>query len=385
MKIAEELSDFVQINFSKLAKDKVAKGEKLISLGLGEPYFPTPSEIVDETIKALKDGYTGYTSSLGLMELRKLAAEKLRIDNGIDANANNVVITVGAKQALLVALQSILRPKDEVINFTPCFLSFVPQIKIAEPEAVVHNVDLKCEDFTYDLERIRRTINQKTRAIIVNTPHNPTGTMLTRSQSDELVKILVEYPNCYLLSDEIYEYLAWSGNKHISFGSYPEIKDRVFTINGMSKSFSMTGWRLGYMSVPPDCMSIVASILQHSNMNVTTFIQKGACRAFDLDRAFIEDYCDTLKTSAEYIYSELRDTPLRMIMPHGSFFCFVDISETGMTSDKFATELLRATNVAVNPGILSGKNWDSHIRISFAGKFEEIKRGIQGIRDFLAQ
>ncbi len=383
MKIARELKEFPKLNFGKVAQSKVESGEKLISLGLGEPCFSTPPEIVEATVDALREGYTRYCNWLGLPELRKLIAKKLHDENGIDVRHENVVVTVGAKQAFLVALQSILRPGDEVINITPCFLSFIPAIKIAEPDCVLHNIELSRDEFSFDIGKIRKTMSKKTKVIIINTPHNPTGTMLTEDQAKELVAIMQEYPDCYILSDEIYEYLSWSGAKHISLGSFPEIKDRVFTMNGMSKSFSMTGWRLGYLAVPSSCMDAVSQIMQHSNMNVTTFIQKGACKAFEIDRQFLHDYCTMLKSSAEYIYNELKDTPLKMIRPKGSFFCFVDVSATGMTSDQFATELLRETNVALNPGILSGSTWDTHVRISYAGDFEEIKKGIAGMKRFL--
>jgi aspartate/methionine/tyrosine aminotransferase len=383
VKVASELRECPQLQFGAVAQSKIDDGVKLISLGLGEPGFSTPPEIVEATVDALRKGYGRYCNCLGLSEIRKLMAYKLRDENGIDVSSENVVVTVGAKQAFLVALQSILRPGDEVVNITPCFLSFIPAIKIAEPDCILHNIDLSRTDFSFDMDNIRKAVNRRTKVIIINTPHNPTGTMLTERQAKALVAIMRDYPDCYILSDEIYEYLSWSGAKHISMGSFPEIKERVFTVNGMSKSFSMTGWRLGYLAVPPSCMATVSQIMQHSNMNVTTFVQKGACKAFEIDRQFLRDYCALLKISAEYIHKELKDTALRIIMPKGSLFCFVDISATGMTSDQFATELLRETNVALNPGILSGATWDTHVRISYAGDFEEIKKGIAGIKEFI--
>ncbi|MGC6424326.1 MAG: pyridoxal phosphate-dependent aminotransferase [Lentimonas sp.] len=383
MEIANELINSVKTTFSKKAGEKVAAGEKLISLGLGEPYFETPIEIVDATIAALRDGKTRYCNCLGWPALRELVAEKFRDENKIDVQSNNVVITVGAKQAFLVALQALVRPGDEVINVTPCFLSFIPQIKIAEPDCIIRNINISAGDFTFDMDKICESINEKTKVVIINTPHNPCGTMLTEADAEQLIRKVKQYPDCYIISDEIYEYLSWSGERHISLGAYPVIKDRVFTINGMSKTFSMTGWRLGYMAVPSKWMPTVSAILQHSNMNVTTFVQVGACASFTLDRSFLTDYCKDLKVAAEYLYEELKDTALNVVMPKGGFFCFVDISKTSLSSDEFATALLDKTNVAVNPGIQLGDDWDSHIRISFAGNFDELKRGVAGIKAFL--
>lgn len=383
MKIADELINSVKTTFSKKAGEKVAAGEKLISLGLGEPYFETPVEIVDATIAALRDGKTRYCNCLGWPALRKLVAKKFRNENKIDVQFEDVVVTVGAKQAFLVALQALVRPGDEVINVTPSFLSFIPQIKIAEPDCVIRNINLSKVDFTFDMDKICESINEKTKVVIINTPHNPCGTMLTESDAEQLIRTIKQYSDCYIISDEIYEYLSWSSERHISLGAYPEIKDRVFTINGMSKTFSMTGWRLGYMAVPSKWMPAVSAILQHSNMNVTTFVQVGACVAFTLDRSFLTDYCKDLKIAANHLYEELEDTQLNVIMPKGGFFCFVDISKTGLNSDEFATALLDKTNVALNPGIQLGDNWDSHVRISFAGDFDEFKKGVAGIKTFL--
>lgn len=384
MIIADEVSHFPQTRFSTEARRLVATGERLISLGLGEPAFDTPAEIVEATIEALRAGHTRYSHCLGLPALRERIARKLREENGIDASVEDVVVTVGAKQAFLVALQAILRPGDEVVNITPCFQSFIPAIKIAEPQCVLHNVNLDRTTLDFDLERICAAINERTRVLILNSPHNPSGAMLTGEQLDVLVERLQACPQCHVLSDEIYEYLAFSGTPHLSIGAREEVRDRVFTVNSMSKAFAMTGWRLGYMAVPRSMRSTVSSLLQHSNMNVTTFIQKGACRVFDLDRGFLAGYRKQLLTAATHLQTALAPTPLRMCMPRGGFFCFVDVSATGLTADAFASELLLQTRVALNPGILSGPDWDTHVRISFAGDPAEFHRGVDGILTFLS-
>lgn len=383
MIISPELSETTPTRFSILAREKLAAGEALISLGLGEPAFESPPAIVEATIEALRHGYTRYCHCLGLPELRDHIALKFKSENGLRISSQDVVVTVGAKQAFLVALQAILRPGDEVINVTPCFLSFIPAIKIAEPQSIIRNIDLDRSSLRFDIEAICTALSPKTRAIILNTPHNPSGAMLSREDIDSLVSHLQKFPDCYIISDEIYEYLAFAGNRHYSIGAWDAVADRVFTINSMSKAFAMTGWRIGYMSVPPKVQKVVASLLQHSNMNVTTFIQKGACRVFSLNRDFLETYCRQLENAANHLHSELSSTSLHMAIPKGGFFSFIDISSTGLTSDEFATELLRSTNVAVNPGIQCGANWDSHIRLSFAGAPSALNAGIERLKTFL--
>lgn len=385
MKVATEITNSIELKFSQVARAKIANGEKLVSLGLGEPYFKTPKEIIDATTQAIHDGYTRYLNGAGLPELRKRIQQKFSEENGFRPEIKDIIITVGAKQALTVILQTLLRPFDEVINITPCYLSFVQQIKIAEPDSIIHNIGLSERDLRLDIDKIRKSINSKTKVIIINSPHNPSGMVLSKKETEEIVQILMDYPNCYLISDELYEYLNFSDKPHISFASYPELNERVFTINSFSKTFSMTGWRIGYLSSPPKHSSLITNILFHSNMHVPTFIQKGVCVAFDIDRTFLKDYCTELKTTSKYIFDELDGTKLRMVMPESGFFCFVDITKTGLKSDEFAAGLVSKYNIALNPGIVFGEEWDNFVRISYSAEFETVKTGISGLKKFIGE
>ena len=371
------------LQFNQLITQKMAKGDKIISLGLGEPGFPTPIEIIGATNRAMLDGFTRYSHSLGLPDLRRGIQKKFLEENGIEVDINNIAVTFGAKQALLVALQAILNPQDEVINITPCYVSYIPQIRMAEPDCVIKNIDLLNDRFSLDFTALKQHVNSKTKAIILNSPHNPTGHMFTERELIQFVEIVDSFKDCYIISDEVYEYLNFSGKKHLSIGSLESLKERVITINSFSKSFAMTGWRIGYMAMPGSVSQNVYKILQHTNTNVTTFVQKGAIKALEIDREFIVNYNHHLLKSATYIFDELKDTVINLCMPDGGLFFFLDISQTGLKSDEFTVKLLDRYNVATNAGITFGDTWDNFIRVSIAGDFGDIREGIEKMKIFI--
>lgn len=383
MLISKEIQPSATLKFSQMAREMVARGEKIYSLGLGEPDFAPPAELIDSVYQAAKNGFNKYGGAMGLDSLRAHIAEKLKRENDIECDKNAICVAFGAKQALILALMAILQPGDEVINISPCYVSYVPQIKIAEPTAVIKNVDLNKADFSLNLQEVKDAISSRTKCIILNSPNNPSGKVFTRQEYTALVE-LIKYTDIYVISDEIYEYLNFDHTEMVSPQSFPEIADRVFTVNGFSKSFGMTGWRVGYTTVPQKHRVIINNIAQHINTNVTSFIQKGLEKIYDADRSFLITYNNHLRKMATYITNELNSVGLRAVKPQGGLFSFVDISSTGMSSDEFATRLLSTSNVAVTPGVAFGANWDDHVRISFAGKEEEIINGIQGIKKFVS-
>lgn len=382
MFISKEVQPSATLKFSQKAKEKIARGEIIYSLGLGEPDFDPPAEIIESVSAAAKNGFNKYGNSMGLDSLRLHIAKKLQNENGIPCEKDDVCITFGAKQALVLALMAILQPGDEVVNISPCYVSYVPQIKIAEPNAVIKNVDLCRDDFSLDLQSVKAAISRKTKCIILNSPNNPSGKVFTRAEYDQLIS-LVSDSEIYLISDEIYEYLNFGQYPMISPGAYSEVAGRVFTINGFSKSFGMTGWRIGYMTAPKNQRKNISTLVQHINTNVTSFIQKGLEGIYDIDRSYLNSYNIHLRKMAGYITDELNAVGLKVIKPQGGLFCFVNVSAKGLKSDDFAAGLLHEQNVAVTPGIAFGENWDDYVRISFAGKEKEIRSGIEGIKNFL--
>jgi len=383
MKLSPDIRDSATLKFSELAKEKNRRKEKIISLGIGEPMFDTPPEIVEATYDAMKKGYTKYSDPLGLVELRELIKDKLLKDNGIDVSIDNIVVTPGAKQALSLALMALLEPNDEVINITPCYVSYIPQIKIAEPSAVIHNIDLDKHDHSLDRGKIKKAFNKKTKAIIINSPHNPTGKMLERDEIGFLAR-LVKGTGCYVVSDEIYEKLNFSGMRHYSIGAVKEIKDKAITINGFSKAFSMTGWRIGYLAAPKELIKAISRLQQHLNTNTCTFIQKGACSAFSLNEDYPKAYNSALKERESLLVEMVKsNSALRLVRPAGGLFAFLDISGASHGSDRFSARLLDRKNVAVIPGVSFGENWDDHVRISLVAQTDEFREGMRRIDEFV--
>ncbi len=385
MKIDPSIKDSPTLKFAELAREKNRRKERVISLGLGEPCFETPAEIVQSTYEAIKSGYTRYSNPSGLPELRELIRDKLLRENGIAARVENIIITPGAKQAMLLALMSILEPGDEVINITPCYVSYLPQIKIAEPSAIVHNIDLIKKDFSLDLDGIKRALNKKTKAIILNFPHNPTGKMLSDEEIAGLSDIL-KRTSSYIISDEVYEKLNFSGMPYRSIGSIKEFSDRAIVINGFSKTFNMTGWRIGYLVAPKAVADTVSRLQQHINTNTCTFIQKGSCAAFSLADGFLKKYNSNLKDNADNLDGMVRANGiLKLVRPQGGLFAFLDISDCGIGSDDFCASLLSKKNVVTIPGVSFGENWDDHIRISLVTGRKDFAEGVSLIDSFVKE
>ncbi|NVK29846.1 MAG: aminotransferase class I/II-fold pyridoxal phosphate-dependent enzyme [Gammaproteobacteria bacterium] len=381
MKFTDELINTPSLEFSMLARQMNISGDKIISLGLGEPGFQTPSPIIEALFDAVGAGHTRYTNSNGLYELRQKLCDKFKIENSIQTDAENIVVTPGSKQAALLAMMAILEPGDEVINLLPCYVSYIPQLKLAEPTCIINNIDVLKNTYGPDWNAIYAKSNCKTKLIVINTPNNPTGYMFSEEDVWQLVELLKKYPRMYVLSDEVYEYLNFSGKKHLSIGSVDIIKDRVVTVNGFSKSFSMTGWRLGYLNAPPTLIDRVGRLQQHINTNTATFIQKAGVAALSQCRSFLKPYNRQLRTN----YTALKNLcdrlgNIELNESCGGLFAFINISKTGLRSDEFCSGLLQAQKVATTPGVLFGENWDCNVRISLAAEVEEFQVGINALQ-----
>ena len=385
MLLDNELTRSKTLEFSLKAAKLKRQGRDIISLGLGEPEFDTPQHIKQAAKNALDAGLTRYGPAPGLPELRELIAERLRNENGIAATPDQIVVTPGAKNALFIACASLLRPGDEVINLTPCFVSNNPIVKLAEPQAVVHNIPMIPEKFMIDKERLSSLINSKTRLILINYPNNPSGKMLSADEADFLRK-LVREKDIYLLSDEIYDRLAYGGIPHISLGSFDDIKEKVITVNGFSKAHAMTGWRVGYVHGNSDLISVITKIHQQINTNTAAFVQKGAVAAITGSQNHVQEFVENLKERKALYDALLRDNDhLTGSNPQGGFFGFLNISSSGLSSDAFATMLLRETGVAIIPGISFGADFDNYCRVSFVNHTALVAEGLKHIGDFVSK
>ena len=381
MYFTKEISESLTYKFAQAAAEMRAQGKEIISLGLGEPDFETPDYVIETTIKAMKDGFTHYSATQGIPELRGLIANYANSQYGSDFTDTDVIVTPGIKSSVFFALCALLEPGDEVVLITPYYVSYPAMVKLAEPTAIIQYVNLN-KDFSLDVEALGKAINTKTKCIIINTPHNPTGMVLSKEEVEAIVEFAIDN-DFYIISDEVYEKLVYNGQKHISFGKYTEIKDKLVICNGYSKSHAMTGWRLGYGIGAREVISKMNKLQQHINTNTCTFIQKGACSIYTHEPMHIRPYVEELEKRIGYFNDNINQLQyISGIMPKAGFFYFVDISKTGLDSNTFCSDLLKKTGIASTPGIAFGADWDDHVRISFSVPLSTLERAIQLLKNY---
>lgn len=381
MHFEKEVGESLTYKFAQAAGEMRAQGKEIISLGLGEPDFKTPDYVVEATIKAMQDGFTHYSATQGWPELRKLIAENCNRAYNSDYTLNDVIITPGIKSAVYFSLAAILEPGDEIILISPYYVSYPAMVKLAEPAAKIVNVTL-AKDFTLDTEKLKAAFNKNTKAILINTPNNPTGMILSKEEV-ELVVELAKENDAYIISDEVYEKLVYSGHEHTSFGLYKEIYGRLVICNGYSKSHAMTGWRLGYAIGAHDVIAKMNKLQQHINTNTCTFIQAGACSIYKNEPVHIKPYVDELEARINYFDTELNKLSyITGVKPKAGFFYFVDISTAGVDSNTFCADLLKKTGIASTPGIAFGPEWDDHVRFSIAVPISTLERAVELMKGY---
>ena len=375
MGIDKSVINRISLEFSVLARNKNHDGAEILSLGLGEPGFPTPKKIIDAAYKSMLKGENKYASPWGTPELLNKIRKNIE-SNSITIGPQELIITIGSKQALSLCLTSILEELDEIIIISPCYVSYKPQIKMAEKLAVIKEVSLDKSTLKINFKKLQKTISSKTKAILINSPHNPTGSVLTKNEIERLVKLSIEN-NIYIISDEIYSSMTFKKNSFISLLEYRRKYEKIFVINGFSKCFSMTGWRIGYLIGPSDHIKRVSVLQQHLNTNVPVFIQRGAEAALDLPKTFINNYKAHLISNSKFLKKKISSNKfLSCKITEGGMFAMINISRLNENSDLFSTKLLKVTNVAVTPGIVFSKDWNDHIRVSIAGDKSQFKEAI---------
>lgn len=368
--------------FAEAVSKRRANGGDILSFGLGEPDFKTPQYIVDEMFKAIGDGFTHYSDAQGILELRKLIADAATKQYGVEFIANEVAVTPGIKSAAYSAMAAILEPGDKVGLCTPCYVAYPAMIKVAEPDAQILTIDLR-KDYSFNIERLEEVISSGIKLLVVNSPNNPTGAMLTEEEVEKIIDLCLKH-HVYILSDEVYDKIIFCGRRHVSFAEYPQIKDLLILANGYSKSHAMTGWRLGYALAPADICYKIGRLQFNTNTNVATFIQKAACSIYRHEWEHIIRYTEELEERIRYFHKHINAIDkISGIMPQGGFFYLVNISETGLTSNEFAAKLVLETGIATTPGIAFGDEWDGYIRFSLAVPLAQIKNGVQLIEDFM--
>ena len=377
----KEVGESLTYKFAQAANEMKAQGKDIISLGLGEPDFKTPDYVTEATIKAMREGYTHYSATQGWPELRKMISDDCNRAYGSDYTMSDVIVTPGIKSAVYFALASVLEPDDEIVLISPYYVSYPAMVKLAEPRAKIVRVTLR-NDFTLDTEKLKSVFNKRTKAILINTPNNPTGMVLSKEEIEFIVDLAEEY-GAYIISDEVYEKLVYSTHAHTSFGVFQRVKGRLVICNGYSKSHAMTGWRLGYAVGAHDVIAKMNRLQQHINTNTCTFIQVGACSIYQNKPVHIAPYVQELEKRINYFDAKLNQLEyFRTVKPKAGFFYFVNISGVRTDSNSFCADLLKKTGIASTPGIAFGPEWDSYVRFSFAVPMKTLERAVALLENY---
>lgn len=368
------------------AKQLKAEGHDVIGLGAGEPDFNTPKYIIEASYQSMLDGHTKYTPAAGLPVLKEAIAEKFKVDQGIDYTADEIIVTNGAKHSLSLLFQTILQEGEEVIIPSPYWVSYPEQVKVAGGVPVF--IEGKEEqEFKVTKTQIEQAITEKTKAFILNSPSNPTGVMY----SEEELKVIGEVclkNNVLIVSDEIYEKLVYGGEKHISIAQLsPELKEQTLIVNGVSKSHSMTGWRIGYTAGNKEIIKKMSNVASHTTSNPAVMSQYGAIAAYQEDDGSVENMRQAFEERLNKVYSQLNDIPgFSCVKPQGAFYLFPNVKEAVAnspyeTTDDWVEALLEDAKVAVVPG--SGFGSPDNIRLSYATSLEQFEAAIERIRQFV--
>lgn len=369
----------VTLEIAAKAKAMKAQGIDVISLSAGEPDFDTPSFIKDAAIDALQKGFTKYTPVPGTMELRQAICRKLKKDQGLDFTPDQIVVGTGAKHAIFNVLFALLNPGDEVVIPSPYWLSYPEMVTVLGGTSVFIKTDEKT-DFKVTPQILEKALSPRAKVLILNSPSNPTGAVYSKKELQALSAVLRKYPQVIILSDEIYEKLVFDGLEHVSIATVdPEIAKRTVIVNGHSKAYAMTGWRLGYAAMPDKALAkAVESIQSHSTSNPVSFTQPGGVVALEKGDEEAKKMLAVFQKRRDFFISLLKAVPsFKPFKPSGAFYLFVDIQDTGMCAFEVAKKLLEEVHVAVIPCEPFGSA--NHIRMSFATSEKDIETAVQRI------
>ena len=357
------------------------EGKEIINLGIGRPNFDTPEFIRDAAKKALDDGYTYYTSNYGTESLREAVAEKFNRDNDLDMKMEDIIVTVGANQAVSIAMTAMLDPGDEVLVPNPFWLHYFYCAELAGAKTVSYPL-LEENDFNVQIEDIEKLVTPKTKMIIVNTPNNPTGSVLSKESLEKIAKIAQDN-NLVVLSDEIYEKLLYDGSKHTSIASLPGMAERTIVINGVSKAYAMTGWRIGFAaSKNPEFISAMIRVLQYTVTCASSVSQYAAEAALRGPQECIEEMRVQFDRRRKLVYESINKIEgLSCICPKGAFYCFVNIKKLGITDEEASNYYLNEAGVAMIPGSAFGEYGNGYLRIAFSNSYENIEKAMGKISE----
>ncbi len=376
----KELTPSLTLAIDSKAKALKAEGVDVCGFGAGEPDMDTPEHIKAAAIEAIQSGFTKYTPSSGMPELRQAISEKFLADNKLEYKPSQIIVSNGAKQSCFNAIAAVCNPGDEVIIPAPYWLSYPEMVRLAGAEPVIVQTTEE-NQWKITREQFEESMTPRTKMIIINSPGNPTGSIYTREELRAISEVAAD-EDIYILSDEIYEKLTYDGAEHVSIASLtPEAYDLTITVNGFSKAYAMTGWRLGYLGAPEPIARAIDSMQSHSTSNPCSFAQKGALAALKGDQQCVADMREEFDIRRQYMFDRLSSIPgVTAVKPLGAFYVLANISGLGLKSQNFADRLLSKANVAVVPGIAFGD--DRTVRLSYATSLDVIKTGLDRIEEF---
>ena len=385
--IAERINKMTPSGIRKVNEKALAMecaGETVIHFEIGRPDFDTPEYIKTAAKQAMDASKVHYTSNFGLMELRQAIAEKLNRENHVDYKAAEVLVTVGLSEAVFAVLATLLDEGDELLVPDPVWLNYINVPGMLGAKTVSYSLNEE-SGFQMDLNEIRSKITDRTRAIVIVTPNNPTGGVLQQSTLEELAEIVREH-DIMVISDEVYERLIFDGEKHISIASLPGMKERTFTMNGMSKAYAMDGWRLGYVAAPEEYITAMNKFHQHCTTCATNFVQEASIAAFRQEKDEVENMRKEYERRRDYAVEAINRIPgIHCQCPKGAFYIFINCKELGMKSADLASWLLEHAKIALVPGDVFGPGGEGYLRMSYANSYENVVEGCRRLAEGIAQ
>ena len=380
------MRDFICGKFNKVGPSGIRKinektlemeraGKKIYHFEVGRPDFDTPKVIKDATIKSIEDGNVFYTSNYGVMPLREAVAEKLRKENNLDYTAKEVLITAGATESIYDSYSLILEEDDEILLPNPCWPNYVNAAYIMGAVPVRYSLAEE-NDFQIDFDELEGLVTEKTKAIVIINPSNPIGSMFTLETLEKLADF-AKKKDILVISDEIYEKIIYGNKKHVSIASLDGMKERTITINGFSKTYSMTGFRLAYIAAPEEFIRVLNIIHQHNTSCATSFVQHGGITALKEGNEGAEEMVKEYKRRRDYIVDKVNSIEgLSLNAPDGAFYAFINIKGLGVSSEEFCNYLLDEECVAIVPGTVFGSAGEGFVRFSYASSYEDIVEGL---------
>lgn len=389
---AKNIQPSITLSITAKAKELKDAGVNVISFGVGEPDFNTPKNIINEAVKAMNEGKTKYTAASGIIELKKAICNKFERDNGLSYNTKQIIISTGGKQCLVNTFMSIINPGDEVLIPIPYWVSYPELVKLADGVPVFVETDPN-NDYKFTKESLEKSVTSKTKAIVINSPNNPTGSVYNKAELEMIAAFAKEH-DLLIVSDEMYEKLIYEGEKHISIASLNEdAYKRTIVVNGLSKSFAMTGWRVGYAAASEEIIKLMSSLQSHMTSNSNSIAQYASVEALngakDEQNKMIEQFASRRKLMLDRI-SKIKD--VSVIKPNGAFYVMLNVGNyigKSLNGNKisnsleFASSLLDEEKVALVPGVAFGL--ENYVRLSYATSDEDILEGLNRIDKFLSK